>query len=334
MAVRWPWWPTLLLLAAVVLPGATSARPEPPTLGAVAEMRPVHDGVPHSAVAIVARVDAIEAELLQPTPAVRLPVLAAEQLFTRAQVVSLYGYPGIAGMGDLGRYSPEEAAAVVTSMAATYDALNGERGAIGALHLIVSVAQVVPMSDGSYLNRLDHATIAAYVEAAHAHDVLLILDTQLGMVDPLAEARHLETFLAEPFVHLALDPEFAMRASGGVPGDVIGSVDSSEVNAVQQYLAGLVREYGLPRKMLVVHQFRADMLTHSEPWLDTPEVLRTINVDGWGDIGTKLETYAAYGSAPYAEHPGIKLFEGWDVPMMTPEQVLALPRQPDLVVYQ
>jgi hypothetical protein len=237
-------------------------------------------------------------------------------------------------MGDLGRYSPEEAATVVGHMAASYDALNGARGAIGALHLIVSVAQTVPLGDGSYLNHLDHDTIAAYVEAARAHDVLLILDTQLGMVDPLVESRHLEAFLAEPFVHLALDPEFAMRASGGIPGQVIGSIDSAEVNAVQRYLASLVRELQLPPKILVVHQFRADMLTHSEPWHDTPEVLRTINVDGWGDIGTKLETYSAYATAHYAEHPGIKLFEGWDVPMMTPAQVLALPRQPDLVVYQ
>ena len=219
-------------------------------------------------------------------------------------------------------------------LAAEYDALNGDRGAIGALHLIVSVAQRVPKADGSYLGRLDAGTIAAYVEAARSHGVLLILDTQLGMANPLAEAQRLEAFLDEPFVHLALDPEFAMLASGATPGSVIGSLDSAQVNAVQHYLARLVREHQLPAKLLVVHQFRADMLTHSEAWEDSPEVMRTINVDGWGDLATKLETYETYALASYAEHPGIKLFEGYDTPMLTPEQVLALPRQPDLVVYQ
>jgi hypothetical protein len=108
----------------------------------------------------------------------------------------------------------------------------------------------------------------------------------------------------------------------------------SQVNAVQRYLASLVREHALPQKLLVVHQFRADMLTHSEPWQDAPEVARVINFDGWGHLDEKLEKYGQYATADYAEHAGIKLFEGWDAPMLTPAQVLALPRQPDLVVYQ
>jgi hypothetical protein len=191
----------------------------------------------------------------------------------------------------------------------------------------------MPMSDSSYLNRLDPETVARYVEAARAHDLLLILDTKCGMADPLAEVRDLEAFLAEPFVHLALDPEFAMRASGDVPGRAVGSLDSSEVNSVQRYLAGLVQQHALPQKMLVVHQFRADMLTHSQPWRDVPEVLRVINVDAWGDLDKKVQAYGTYATSDYATFAGVMLFEGWDVPMMTPAQVLALPRQPDLVVY-
>ena len=328
MASRLARWSAILVLAAaVLLPGATSARSVPP-VGIPIAVAETLDATPAS----VEMIDAVRAA--PSLPVVPPPPPAPVSLFERMQVVSLYGYPEIPAMGDLGKYSPDEAAIEVARLAAEYDALNGERGAIGALHLIVSVAQPVPKADGSYLNRLDPGVIATYVEAARAHGVLLILDTQCGMADPVAEAQRLEAFLDEPFVHLALDPEFAMRASGGVPGKVIGSIDSSEVNAVQRYLAELVRERSLPPKILVVHQFRADMLTHSEPWQDTPEVLRTINVDGWGDIATKLATYGEYALSSYAEHPAIKLFEGWDVPLMTPEQVLALPRQPDLVVYQ
>ena len=329
MADRLTRWSAILVLAAVFLPGATSARSVPPV-----EMSLAPEQTPE-ALAASGEAGAPEAPSEVSAPLVVFPLPPAlKPLFERTQVVSLYGYPGIPGMGDLGKYSPDEAATEASRLAAEYDALNGERDAIGALHLIVSVAQPVPKEDGSYLNRLDHEVIATYVEAARAHGVLLILDTQCGMVDPVAEAQLLAPFLDEPFVHLALDPEFAMRASGGVPGEVIGSLDSSEVNAVQDYLAELVRRRALPPKILVVHQFREDMLTHSEPWQDRPEVLRTINVDGWGDIGTKLETYGAYALSSYAEHPAIKLFEDWDVPLMTPAQVLALPRQPDLVVYQ
>lgn len=345
MAVRWPRWSTLLVLAAVVLPGATSAWSLAPPLrdmdagsGDVAEVHALRQAASDAplldaSVHVVSRVSLLETQLLRSQP-VTSRASGQASLFDQAQVVSLYGYPEIPGLGDLGRYSPDEAAIEVARMAAEYDALNGDRDAIGAMHLIVALAQTVPLNDGSYLNRLDRETIAAYVEAARTHGVLLILDTQLGMAEPLEEARRLEEFLEEPFVHLALDPEFGMRASGGVPGDVIGSVDAAQVNAVQRYLAGLVREHALPQKLLVVHQFRGDMLTHSEPWRDTPEVARVINFDGWGPLDKKLAKYDEYATAHYAEYAGIKLFEGWDTPMLTPEQVLALPRQPDLVVYQ
>lgn len=327
MAEIRPLWLASLVLVAVLLPGVTSAWAS--STGAVA--------IPVEAAGVgPAAFDAAA----PPTEAPSGPALEGASsspsggLLERAQVITLYGHPGVPAMGDLGRFTPDEAAAEVRRLAWVYDTLNGERSAVGALHVVVSVAQPVRMADGSYLTHLDGAVIAAYVEAARRNGVLLILDTQLGMVDPLEEARRLEAFLVEPFVHLALDPEFAMRAKGGTPGKAIGSVDAGEVNAVQAYLAGLVRERGLPSKLLVVHQFRADMLTHSVAWVDASEVQRVINVDGWGDLGTKLETYRAFGMAPYAAHAGIKLFEGWDAPMLTPAEVLALPRQPDFVVYQ
>lgn len=339
-------WVALVVLAAVLLPGATSAMagPSGPSWDELRSIQATSTSTPAFEAAPGRR--AVSGDI--PTPSLvaspaaggppvvsaRTSLPASQPLFVRAQVVTLYGYPEIPAMGDLGKYTADEAAVEVARLAATYDALNGGRGAIGALHMVVAVAQPAPMGDGSYLNHLDHEVIARYAQAARRHGVLLILDTQLGMISPVEEARRLERFLVEPFVHLALDPEFAMRASGGVPGDVIGSVDSSEVNAVQAYLAALVRGRGLPEKLLLVHQFRDDMLTHSVAWAQAPEVLVTVNMDGWGDLATKLDSYSAFAFRGYAEYMGIKLFPGWDEPMLTPEQVLALPRLPDLVVYQ
>lgn len=322
-----PLWLASLVLVAILLPGVTSAWARSPEQHALAAPLPA---APPAAEVAPRPVEG------PPTgvPAVIDAALDARPLLERAQVVALYGYPGIPAMGDLGKYTPDEAAAEVRRLVWVYDSLNGDRGAVGALDLIVSVAQAGRTPDGTYLSRLDPAIIASYVEAARRNSVLLILDTQLGTVDPLEEARRLEPFLTEPFVHLALDPEFALRARGGAPGRVIGSVDAAEVNAVQSYLAGLVRQHGLPPKLLVVHQFRADMLTASAPWQDLPEVQRVIDVDAWGNLATKLGAYAAFGSPPTAPYAGLKLFEGWDVPLLAPSEVLALPRQPDLVIYQ
>jgi hypothetical protein len=154
------------------------------------------------------------------------------------------------------------------------------------------------------------------------------------MADPLREAQRLETFLSLPHVHLALDPEFAMRKRGGRPGQRIGSLDASEVNAVQRYLQGLVRSQNLPPKLLVLHQFREDMLTNTPAYEDLDEVERIVDMDGWGGTGVKLAHYEAFALAAYSERPGIKLFYEWDVPLLSIEQLLALPRRPDLVIYQ
>lgn len=246
----------------------------------------------------------------------------------------MYGYPGIPVMGALGTYDPPTAAAEVARLAAEWDAANGDRGAVGALHLITSVAQPYPMADGSYLGRLGEAEIAAYVEAARASGVLLILDLQIGMADPLTEVQRLRPFLLEPFVHVALDPEFAMQRKGGAPGEKIGSLHSSDVNRFAHELAEVVRAHHLPPKRLVLHQFRQDMLTGTDGYEDVEGVLRTVDMDGWGAQGVKLDGYMQYALAPYAQRPAIKLFWEWDEPLLTIEQLLALPRIPDIVIYQ
>lgn len=248
--------------------------------------------------------------------------------------MALYGYPGIPSMGALGAYEPDDAANEASRLAAQFDAANGSRYAVGALQLITSVAQPYPMADGSYLGRMSLEQIATYVEVARRHGVLLILDLQVGMADPVAELQRLRLFLAEPFVHIALDPEFAMQRKGGQPGERIGSLDASDVNRVSHELGAIVSERGLPGKMLVLHQFRADMLTSTEQYEDVEGVTRIVDMDGWGAQWVKLANYDSYSLASYSQRPGIKLFYDWDNPLLSVDQPLALPRMPDLVIYQ
>ena len=267
----------------------------------------------------------------------RLPELPAgvhPSFFDAGQVVSYYGFPGIPVMGALGKYDPATAIAEVTRLAAEYDASNGDRLAIPALHLIVATAQPEPGPGGTYLHRMAAEEIRRYVEATRAAGALLFLDVQIGWADPLTEVQHLEWALREAHVHLALDPEFATRPDREPPGSAIGTLFASDVNAVQRYLAELVREERLPRKILVLHQFQDQMLAGQSSYDAVAEVEITIDMDGFGADWVKLDKYAIYALAPYAERPAIKLFFEWDEPLMPPSRLNALATPPALVIYQ
>lgn len=261
-------------------------------------------------------------------------VPSGASIFAAGQVVAYYGFPDVPVMGILGEYAPAEAMRRAVEQAVAYDALNGARTVTPALQLITAMAQASPNNDGTYLGRLPLSTVQAYADAAAAQGGLLILDIQIGWSDPLTEARGYESALLLPHVHVALDPEFATRRKGDPPGQAIGSVTGDEVNAVQRYLSDLVRTHGLPPKMLIVHQFRTDMILEPDRMTAYPGVDLVVDMDGWGYPEVKLSGYEAYARAPYAPYAGFKLFFRWDTPLLTPEQIQALPKPPDLIIYQ
>ena len=305
-----------LLLVVVSLPGTTSAASAPASpLQLLQRPSPRADG---------------PSEWL----AVRVLAPPRASVFARAQVVAFYGHPGVPKMGALGVYGPERAADEVTRVAALYDALNGDRAVIPALHLITAIAQPKPGADGDYLELISDEKLEVYVELAERRGLLLILDVQIGWADPLTEVQRLEAALAKPFVHLALDPEWATRSLGVAPGERIGTLGAADVNAVQRYLAELVRRYDLPPKALVLHQFKRNMLTETEDYLDVPEVELIIDMDGFGSPGAKITNYEIFSLAEYSERPAIKLFYDWDTPLMEPAQIQALETPPDLIIYQ
>ncbi|MCK9495689.1 MAG: hypothetical protein M0R75_09345, partial [Dehalococcoidia bacterium] len=214
-----------------------------------------------------------------------------------------------------------------------YDALNGSRGVTPALHLIASVAQADP-GDGTYLGRMPLADVDRYVEVTAEHDQLLFVDVQVGWGDPLAEVKRYERQLRNPHVHIALDPEFSTKSDGEAPGVSIGSLTAQQINEVQGYLAALSATYELPSKVLVVHQFRDDMIEAPERIAAVDGVDLVIDMDGWGPQGQKLAGYDRYANSSYAEFAGFKLFYEWDVPLFTPRQIQALDPAPDYVIYQ
>lgn len=268
-----------------------------------------------------------------PREATRPAAPAGASVFADAQVVSLYGFPGVPFMGALGKYDAEGAAVEAARVARQYDALNGSRGVTPALHLIASVAQADP-GDGTYLGRMPLADVDRYVEVTAEHDQLLFIDVQVGWGDPLAEVKRYERQLRNPHVHIALDPEFSTKSDGEAPGVSIGSLTAQQINEVQGYLAALSATYELPSKVLVVHQFRDDMIEAPERIAAVDGVDLVIDMDGWGPQGQKLAGYDRYANSSYAEFAGVKLFYEWDVPLFTPRQIQALDPAPDYVIYQ
>jgi len=263
---------------------------------------------------------------------------AQASTFDTAQVVSIYGYPGIPTMGLLGAYSPADAVLQVAARAQQYEDINRAndiaRDVVPALHLIAAVAQRSPTSDGTYLARLSDEVIEQYVTATRDAGQLLFLDIQVGWSTPVAEARRVARWLQEPHVHLAVDPEFATSADGVAPGTAIGTVTGAQINEVQAYVHDLALEHHLPRKILIVHQFRDDMITTPAAIEPYSHVDLVIDMDGFGPWNVKLAGYNRYALAEYSEYAGFKLFVNWDTPLRTPAEIQAMERPPDLIIYQ
>jgi hypothetical protein len=159
------------------------------------------------------------------------------------------------------------------------------------------------------------------------------LDIQPGRSSFMSEVQVYEQFLKEPDVGLALDAEWHVGANG-VPGKVLGSVDAKSVNQVISYLVDLVKRNNLPQKLLVIHRFTDDMIKNKGRIKTPSQVAVTLDVDGFGEKAAKYVKYQSYVSEEDGVHHGIKLYYQQDTDLMSPDDVLYLAPQPDLIVYQ
>jgi hypothetical protein len=200
--------------------------------------------------------------------------------------------------------------------------------------MIASVAQNWPTDEGNYLLYTDADTIQSYVDFTKANNMLLILDVQVGHSTVEDEIERVREWLVEPHVHLAIDPEFVM-GEGEIPGEVIGSIDASQVEVAQQMLAEIVAEYNLPPKVLIVHRFTENMITNAENIPSVAGVQTVIDFDGHGDPANKTANYELFLVDGPAEFAGFKLFYNEDLPpLMSPDDVVGMARPPDVVIYQ
>lgn len=247
-------------------------------------------------------------------------------------MVTWYGNPHSRLMGVLGERTGAERAAALKTQAEAFAGVTSRR-IVPAYHLVAVVAQPTPQPGETYRRRESPAVIRALLDEAREHGFHLVLDIQPGRARVRDEVDALLPFLAEPDVHLALDPEFAMSGDG-VPGRRIGSMRASEINDAIDRLARVIAERGLPPKVLIVHQFTLGMLPDKQAIRSHPRVEVVLMMDGFGSQSLKKSSYRAIMRQRELDFAGIKLFYKQDRGLFSPGEIMDLQPQPSVVIFQ
>ena len=251
------------------------------------------------------------------TPPATLPGGATSIFGDGKFLVAYYGTAETGALGVLGETSPEQMARRVRRAAAPFARRKQPTQIV--FELIVGIADRYAGPGHDYSHDIPRAEVQKYIDAAHRHDALLLLDIQPGRSDFLTAAKRWAWALKDPYVGLALDPEWRM-GKHGVPGARIGSVDAREVNRVSAWLRDLVARNQLPQKLFVLHQFRTDMIDHIGSIEPRRGLVMVQHVDGFGTPGQKLDTFHAV-ARPRQFFMGFKLFYDEDVHRMSPADV-------------
>lgn len=247
--------------------------------------------------------------------------------------VAYYGHPSTDALGALGEQGPAETLQVMQPFLDAY----ADDGAqvVPAFEIIASVASG-GADDGDYSYEWPLDTFSEWIAFAEANGVYVVLDLQPGRDDFLSQAVQYEELLKLPFVGLALDPEWRL-APDQVHLEQVGRVDASEVNTVLEWLGDLVRDNGLPQKMVVLHQFRTSMIQNRQEVIQRPELQVVVQMDGDGTEPQKDATWAALKEGAEEAHWawGWKNFFDEDEPgPPSPESTMSKEPTPVYVSYQ
>jgi hypothetical protein len=248
------------------------------------------------------------------------------------RMVALYGNPRTESLGPLGEQGPEESVVRTVGLSEPY-AADGMQ-VIPTFEIITTMASSGAGADGDYSAEMEFDLLLPWIDIARDNDMYVLLDLQPGRTDFLSQAKLYEELLIDPFVGLALDPEWRLRP-GEIHLEQIGSVSAAEVNEVIDWLAALVREHDLPQKVLLIHQFDPIMLPDRE-LIETPaELAVVIQMDGHGTMELKMSSWNRLTAGD-----GARFWWGWknfydeDQPTPTPEHVLSLDPVVVYVSYQ
>jgi hypothetical protein len=253
------------------------------------------------------------------------------------RVVAFYGNLYSKQMGILGEIPKDQMLEKLQGQAAQWSAADPQTPVVPALHYIAVTAQGSPGKDNKYRLRMPFSQIDTILSWADSIDAIVFLDVQIGQSSVAEEVQTLNKFLRLSNVHLAIDPEFAMK-KGEVPGTKIGTLSSADINEAVDILAKLVRENQLPPKILVIHRFTKPMVTGYQNIKICPEVQIVMNMDGFGSKELKRSSYRMAIYNEPVQFAGFKLFYKNDTrfnqSLYTPEEILKLTPIPIYIQYQ
>jgi len=294
------------------------------------------DTVPETATSEVPAV-ATETPTVEPTPTRQVDTSGA--LLPNNRILSYYGHPNSTAMGILGEFSKEEVHRQLSEQAAEYEAVDPTRPVILAFELIATVAQPHPGEDGTYVAYTGDEIIQEYVDYVTANNMILILDLQIGHDTITNQINLIRHWLELPNVHVAIDPEFSMKANeivprDRIPGEFIGEANGIHIQEGMELVSQIVAEAGIPPKMFIVHQFEEDMIFNKHLITPVPGVQFVLDMDGFGGVEAKTGNYGHFVRDQLIEFGGIKLFYRQDDPLLTPAEIVALDPPAVVVIYQ
>lgn len=237
-------------------------------------------------------------------------------------LTAFYGTAGTSSLGVLGEDDPDRAFQRIKQAGKPF-LQRGEK-LMPVYELVVTVADGSdnPTAAGDHSHDILHSQVQSYIDAAHRNGALLLLDLQPGRTDFLETAKRWEWALKDPWVGLALDPEWRVGPTE-VPGQTIGSVSAKEINRTSGWLSKLTTAAGLPEKLFVLHQFQDGMVPDIGKVRAREGLAMVQHVDGFGSPAIKLSTYAGV-ARPKKFTMGFKIFYDEDVPRMRPREVRKL----------
>ena len=265
----------------------------------------------------------------------KMPYPLPGALLPYYRIVSFYGNLYSKKMGILGELPKDEMITKLKKECAEWQKLDTTIPILPCLHYIAVTAQG---AGDKYRLRMPFKQIDTIVKWANEINGITFLDVQVGWSTVQDEIPRLEQYLAMPKVHLGMDPEFSMKF-GDKPGKRIGTYSADDINFVIDFLAGVVKKYNIPPKILIIHRFTRGMMTDYARIKKVPEVQVVIDMDGWGDRTLKRDSYKAYVYREPVEFAGCKLFYKNDIKkgdhkMFEKDEVLKLTPKPIYIQYQ
>lgn len=273
------------------------------------------------------------------------------------RVVAFYAVPYAEPTGPA--YEPTDTMlAALKHQGAAYEQLDPEHPVQLGIDLVVSVPDAFPGPQGNYSHHVDAGTIQSYIDFCSKNDLLLFLDLNFGQAPIMDEVNFFLPYLEKyAFVHMAIDPEWMFPRRNGIPGINLSNVRASDLNPIIEALAAIPMQYHVPRKILIIHQYRPDGDGLKDPYdpgqaeiadkrnlLFDPRVDVVIHVDSVGgypgDIQDKTLQYGQWVQQDMEKYDnflygGFKLFYQHEakIRLMTPKEVLSLNPPPMVVTY-